>query len=163
MEYLPQASTLTLSNARTYLFAALFAVGNVVLPQLCHLLPQGGLIFQPLYFFTLIAACRFGWQVALLTAVASPLINTLLFAMPSGAMLPVVLVKSIVLALAVSKAVAQRGKHQMLLIIAVLIGVQLVGALAEWALLSSVTTLLLCLPGVALQIAAAYWMAERRK
>lgn len=163
MEYLPQASTLTLSNARTYLFAALFAVGNVVLPQLCHLLPQGGLIFQPLYFFTLIAACRFGWRVALLTAVASPLINTLLFAMPSGAMLPVVLVKSVVLALAVSKVVAQRGKHLMLLIIAVLIGVQLVGALAEWALLSSVTTLLLCLPGVALQIAAAYWMAERRK
>jgi hypothetical protein len=38
-----------------------------------------------------------------------------------------------------------------------------VGALAEWALLSSVSTLLLCLPGVALQIAVAYWMAERRK
>jgi hypothetical protein len=74
-----------------------------------------------------------------------------------------VLVKSVVLALAVSKVVAQRGKHQMLLIIAVLIGVQLVGALAEWALLSSVSTLLLCFPGVALQIVAAYWIAEHSK
>lgn len=163
MEYLPQASTLTLGNIRTYLFAALFAVGNVVLPQLCHLLPQGGLIFQPIYFFTLIAACRFGWRVALLTAVVSPLINTLLFSMPSGTMLPVVLIKSVVLALAVSKVVAFRSTHQMLFIIAVLIGVQFVGALAEWALLSSVSTLLLCFPGVALQIVAAYWIAEHSK
>ena len=163
MEYLPQASTLTLSNVRTYLFAALFAVGNVVLPQLCHLVPQGGLIFQPIYFFTLIAACRFGWRVALLTAVASPLITALLFSMPSGAMLPVVLIKSVVLALAVSKVVALRSNRQTLLIIAAIIGVQIVGALAEWALLSSISTLLLCLPGVALQIAAAYWIAEHSK
>lgn len=163
MEYLPQASTLTLGNLRTYLFAALFAVGNVVLPQLCHLVPQGGLIFQPIYFFTLIAACRFGWRVALLTAVASPLINALLFSMPSGAMLPVVLIKSVVLALAVNKVVALRSNRQTLLIIAAIIGVQIVGALAEWALLSSISTLLLCLPGVALQIAAAYWIAEHSK
>ena len=163
MEYLPQAATLTLGNIRTYLFAALFAVGNVVLPQLCHLLPQGGLIFQPIYFFTLIAACRFGWRVALLTAVVSPLINTLLFSMPPGTMLPVVLIKSVVLALAVSKVVALRSNHQMLFIIAVLIGVQFVGALAEWALLSSVSTLLLCFPGVALQIVTAYWIAEHSK
>ena len=163
MEYLPQASTLTLGNLRTYLFAALFAVGNVVLPQLCHLVPQGGLIFQPIFFFTLIAACRFGWQVALLTAIASPLINALLFSMPAGAMLPVVLTKSVVLALAVSKIVALRSNRQMSLIIAALIGVQLIGALTEWALLSSITTLKLCLPGVALQIVVAYWIAERNK
>ena len=163
MEYLPQASTLTLGNLRTYLFAALFAVGNVVLPQLCHLVPQGGLIFQPIYFFTLIAACRFGWRVALLTAVASPLINSLLFSMPSGAMLPVVLIKSVVLALAVSKVLALRSNRQMLLIITALIGVQLIGALTEWALLSSINTLKLCLTGLALQIVVAYWIAERNK
>lgn len=163
MEYTSRAAALTLDNWRTYLFATLFTAGNIALPQLCHLVPQGGLLFQPIYLFTLIAACRFGWRVALLTAVASPLINALLFSMPSGAMLPVVLIKSVVLALAVSKVVALRSNRQMLLIIAAIIGVQAVGALAEWALLSSVSTLLLCLPGVALQIAAAYWIAEHSK
>ncbi|MBO5677159.1 MAG: ECF transporter S component [Bacteroidaceae bacterium] len=152
MEYLPQASTLTLSNARTYLFAVLFTVGNVVLPQLCHLLPQGGLIFQPLYFFTLIAACRFGWRVALLTAVASPLINSLLFAMPSGAMLPVVLIKSVVLALGVSYAMTRKVRNPQLMAIIVILGAHLLGAITEWALLSSMNTLKYCLPGAVLQV-----------
>ena len=45
---------------RTYLAAALFLCGNIVVPQLCHLIPKGGLIFLPIYFFTLIGAseCR---------------------------------------------------------------------------------------------------------
>ena len=38
-------------------FAALFIVGNIVFPQLCHaLMPKGGLIFLPIYFFTLFGA-----------------------------------------------------------------------------------------------------------
>ncbi|MBO7294589.1 MAG: ECF transporter S component [Bacteroidaceae bacterium] len=161
MEYLPQASTLTLSNARTYLFAVLFTVGNIAFPQLCHLIPQGGLMLQPILFFTLIAACRFGWRVALLTAVASPLINTLLFAMPSEAMLPVVLIKSIVLALAVSKVVTLCSDMQMTYITAVIISVLVVGNLAEWVCCSSMTKLKLCIPGVALLTATAYWMTKR--
>ena len=30
------------SEAKTYLAALLFALGNIVLPQLFHLMPQGG-------------------------------------------------------------------------------------------------------------------------
>ena len=60
---------------RTYMFALLFIAGNIVLPQLCHLFPQGGLILLPIYFFTLIAAYKFGFRVGLLTAVLSPLVN----------------------------------------------------------------------------------------
>jgi hypothetical protein len=37
-------------EVRTYLFASLFIVGNIVLPQLCHLMPQGGLIWLPILF-----------------------------------------------------------------------------------------------------------------
>ena len=96
MEYTSRATALTLDNWRTYLFATLFTAGNIALPQLCHLVPQGGLLFQPIYLFTLIAACRWGWRVALLTALVSPLLNTLWFGMPSVAMLPVVLLKSVV-------------------------------------------------------------------
>ena len=70
---------LSYSQVKTYLFAALFIVGNIALPQLCHLIPQGGLIFLPIYFFTLIAAYKYGFTVGLATAVLSPLVNSALF------------------------------------------------------------------------------------
>ena len=153
MKYQYQVSSLTLSNLRTYLFALLFTAGNVVLPQLCHLVPQGGLIFQPIFLFTIVAACRWGWRVALLTALVSPLINTLLFAMPSVAMLPVVLLKSVVFALGVSWSMMGKVRKPMLTAVLCIVGAQLLGAAAEWLLLSSATTLWFCLPGLALQIA----------
>ena len=43
-------------EARTYMVAALFVLGNIALPQLCHLAPQGGQTWLPLYFFTLVGA-----------------------------------------------------------------------------------------------------------
>jgi len=153
MNYQYQASLLKLSNLRTYLFALLFTAGNVVLPQLCHLVPQGGLLFQPIYLFTIVAACRWGWRVALLTAFVSPLINTFLFAMPSVAMLPVVLLKSVVFALGVSWSLMGKVRKPLLTAVLFIVGAQLLGALAEWLLLSSATTLWFCLPGLALQIA----------
>ena len=83
---------------RTYMFALLFIVGNIVLPQLCHLFPKGGLIMLPIYFFTLIAAYKFGFRVGLLTAVLSPLINSVLFGMPPAAALPIIMIKGVLLA-----------------------------------------------------------------
>ena len=85
---------LSVVNVRTYLFAVLFVGGNMLLPQLCHLMPDGGKIFLPIYFFTLIASYKFGLKVGILTAVLSPLCNHLLFGMPPAGMLPVLLVKS---------------------------------------------------------------------
>ena len=35
-------------EAKTYLAAALFVAGNIVLPQICHLVPQGGLRWLPI-------------------------------------------------------------------------------------------------------------------
>ena len=37
-------------ETRTYLAAALFAAGNIVLPQLCHLVQLGGPTMLPIYF-----------------------------------------------------------------------------------------------------------------
>lgn len=59
------------NSAKTYLVAALFILGNIVLPQLCHLIPQGGVTWLPIYFFTLVGAYKYGWRVGLLTALAS--------------------------------------------------------------------------------------------
>ena len=83
-----QLYSLAYSDVKTYLFAAAFIIGNIALPQLCHLIPQGGFRFLPIYFFTLIAAYKYGWRVGLLTALASPILNSLLFGMPAASVLP---------------------------------------------------------------------------
>ena len=82
--------SLNYSNVKTYLFTLLFVAGNIALPQLCHLVPYGGPTLLPIYFFTLIAAYKYGFRVGLLTAILSPVINHLLFDMPSEAVLPII-------------------------------------------------------------------------
>ena len=57
--------SLDYSNVKTYLIAALFIAGNMALPQLFHLIPQGGITWLPIYFFTLIGAYKFGWKADL--------------------------------------------------------------------------------------------------
>ena len=91
-----------LNELKTYLFAFLFVAGNIILPQLCHLIPDGGKMFLPIYFFTLVASYKYGVKVGLMIAVLSPIINSLLFGMPALAILPAILTKSVVLALAAS-------------------------------------------------------------
>lgn len=53
MESTTKLYSLNYTNANTYLFAFVFIVGNVVLPQLCHLVHLGGPAMLPIYFFTL--------------------------------------------------------------------------------------------------------------
>lgn len=83
MESTTKLYSLNYTNANTYLFAFVFIVGNVVLPQLCHLVHLGGPAMLPIYFFTLIGAYKYGFKVGMLTAVLSPLVNSFLFGMPS--------------------------------------------------------------------------------
>ncbi len=144
------------SELRTYLMAALFVVGNIVLPQMCHLMPQGGLIFLPIYFFTLLGAYKYGYTVGLLTAVCSPLVNNLLFGMPPAPMLAPILVKGIILAVAAA-FVAQRFRKATIACIALaVVACQLFGSLAEWGLTGSLAAALqdvrLGLPGMLLQV-----------
>ena len=144
------------SEVKTYVVAAMFVVGNIVLPQLCHLIPQGGLRLLPIYFFTLVAAYKYGWKAGLLTAAASPLVNHLLFGMPALTVLPAILVKSAVLALAAGFAARRFGKVTLPLLAAVVMTYQVVGTAAEWAITGSfaaaVQDFRMGLPGMALQI-----------
>lgn len=71
--------SLNYGNVRTYLAASLFIVGNILFPQFFHLIPQGGITWLPIYFFTLIGAYKYGWKVGLLTAVLSPYYQLLTF------------------------------------------------------------------------------------
>jgi thiamine transporter ThiT len=98
MEKAVKLYSLNYSEAKTYFFALLFVVGNIILPQLCHLVPGGGLVWLPIYFFTLTAAYKYGLYAGLLTAILSPLVNSALFGMPAVELLPVILAKSTLLA-----------------------------------------------------------------
>lgn len=152
--------SLTFSELRTYLYAMLFVVGNVVLPQLCHLIPNGGPMFLPIFFFTLIAAYKYGFVAGLLTAVLSPLVNYLMFGMPNLTMLPFVLLKSVLLALAASYAARRFGKVSLPILIAVVLFYQLVGTvvqcLAMGEMVSLLSMLYVSIPGMLIQVLLGY-------
>lgn len=132
METTAKLYSLNYSNVKTYLFALLFVTGNIALPQLCHLIPAGGPTLLPIYFFTLVASYKYGFRVGLLTAVLSPVINHLLFAMPSAAALPVILVKSTLLAGASALAAHYAKKVSLLAILIAVLAYQVAGTAFEW-------------------------------
>lgn len=162
MQAAAQLKSLSFSNSRTYLLAALFIIGNIAAPQLFHLVPQGGVTWLPIYFFTLVGAYLYGWRVGLLTALASPLVNSLLFGMPAVAALPAITLKSILLAAAAGFAAYRYGKATLGILLAVVLGYQVLGTLGEWAICGDF--FLACqdfrigIPGMLLQILGG-WLA----
>ncbi len=160
METTVKLYSLTYKEIKTYLFALLFVVGNIALPQICHLIPGGGLTWLPIYFFTLIAAYKYGLRVGLLTAILSPLINSALFGMPPVVLLPAILIKSTLLAGAAAYAAHRLGKISLLGIIAAVLAYQIVGTLIEWAIVKDFFTAIqdfrIGIPGMLIQIFGGY-------
>lgn len=124
--------SLEYSDVKTYLATSLFVLGNIVVPQLFHLVPQGGITWLPIYFFTLIGSYKYGWRVGLLTAIASPLINSLLFGMPLVTGLPAILLKSVLLAVFAGMAATRFKKASLWMLLAVVLAYQVIGTLGEW-------------------------------
>ena len=151
-----QLYSLSYTQTKTYLLAVLFIMGNIALPQIAHLIPQGGFIFLPIYFFTLIGAYKYGWKVGLLTAVFSPLVNNLLFGMPPFEVLPAILIKSILLAIMAGYSAQYFKRISLPILIFIVLGYQVIGTLGEWALIGSffdaVQDFRIGIPGMALQI-----------
>jgi len=145
---------------KTYLFAAIFIAGNLLLPQLAHFVPNGGPTLLPIYFFTLIASYKYGIRVGLLTAVLSPVLNSLLFGMPMLAMLPVILIKSTLLATAAGLAATYFGKVNIIGILLSIIAYQLIGSAVEWIILldfnAAMQDFRMGLPGMLIQLLGGY-------
>lgn len=160
METTVKLYSLDYNNVKTYLAASLFVLGNIALPQLFHLVPQGGITWLPIYFFTLVGAYKYGWKVGLLTAVFSPLINSIFFGMPLPAALPPILLKSVLLAVAAGYASYCFRHISLPALVGVVLFYQIVGTLGEWViagdLFSAVQDFRIGLPGMALQIFGGY-------
>ena len=124
------------------------------------MIPLGGPTLLPIYFFTLVAAYKFGLRVGLLTALLSPVLNHLLFAMPAAAVLPAILVKSGVLAIAASLAARYTRSVSLLSLLGVVLAYQVIGTAFEWAFTGSfyaaVQDFRIGLPGMLLQWVGGY-------
>ena len=122
--------SLEYNQLRTYWAVTLFVAGNMILPQLCHLVPQGGIRWLPIYFFTLV--------------------------MPAVAVLPAVLLKSVLLAVAAGYAATRFRKASLVLLVGVVLFYQIVGTLGEWMLEGSFYVALqdfrIGLPGMLMQV-----------
>lgn len=152
--------SLSYAETKTYIAAALLVAGNIVLPQLCHLVASGGAILLPIYFFTLLGAYKYGWRVGLLTALLSPSLNALLFGMPAVTALPAITVKSTLLAVAAAWVAARTHRCSLLLLAGVVLFYQCAGTLFEWAYTGSfgvaAQDFTLGLPGMALQVTGVW-------
>lgn len=152
--------TLDYTEGRTYLAALLFVVGNIVLPQLFHLIPRGGMVWLPIYFFTLVGAYKYGWKAGLLTAVCSPLANSALFGMPMASALPAILLKSVLLAWVAGFVANRFHRVTVPLLLLTVLAYQTVGTLGEWAMKGSLTLALqdfrIGIPGMLLQVFGGY-------
>lgn len=148
------------TEIRTYLVALLFILGNIALPQLFHLVPQGGVTWLPIYFFTLIGPYKYGWKVGLLTALLSPTVNSLLFGMPMPSALPAILLKSVLLAVAAGYTARQYDKISIPLLLGVVVLYQVIGTLGEWAMKNdfwlAIQDFRIGIPGMLLQVFGGY-------
>ena len=151
---------LNYSDVKTYLTTLLFVIGNMLFPQCFHLITQGGIIWLPIYFFTLIGAYKYGWKVGLFTAVLSPIINSLLFGMPMLVALPAILLKSVLLAIAAGWAAQHFGRISIPVLASVVLAYQIVGTLGEWIyngnFYSAIQDFRIGIPGMCLQVFGGY-------
>ena len=152
--------TFDYSEVKTYMWAAVFVVCNLVLPQVFHLIPQGGIIFAPLSLVILAGAYKLGWKTGLLAALLSPLVNHLLTGMPATEVMPVMTLKLAALAI-VAGLVAQRFQTVSLpLLIAVVLVSEAVGCLGELAITggmaATIADFTIGWPGLFLQVIGAW-------
>ena len=167
MESTVKLYSLKAVELKSYAYAFLFVAGNIVLPQICHLIPMGGQMLLPIYFFTLIAAYKYGFFTGLLTALASPLINHALFGMPATEMLTILLIKSALLAVAASYMAQHTKQIKIQSLLAVVIFYQGIGMIAEYfmtgSFMAAMQDIRIGFPGIILQVVGGYFCLKALK
>ena len=150
---------LSLGDARLYLATVAMVVGNVALPALVHGIPNGGRIFLPIFFFTLLAGWRFGLYAALFTAALSPLASHALTGMPGTPALPSIIAQSALLG-ALAALVAARGRKTTVALLALVVlahqAIILSPVAVESGLQAALASFRFRLPGVAFQILGGF-------
>ena len=148
--------TLNYDEVRTWMWAAVFVACNMILPQVFHLIPQGGFIFAPLSFVILAGAYKLGWKTGLVAAVASPIVNNLAFGVPEWGVLPVMVVKLAVLAMVAGLTAQYLKRATLPILFGVVLVSELLGGVGELILTGGVSATVadftIGWPGLLLQI-----------
>ena len=156
--------TLAFNETRTYLWSAVFILCNLVLPQLCHLITQGGVMLAPLSLVIMVGAYKFGWKPALIAAALSPLVNHYATGMPAWGILQVMTVKLIILALVAGLAAQYYRKTTLPILVGVVLTAELLGGLGELALTGGIAATIadfaIGWPGLILQVAGTYLLVK---
>lgn len=167
MEANARLYALNFDEAKTYLWATVFVACNLVLPQVFHLIPQGGIIFAPLSFVILAGAYKFGWKTGLMAALLTPLVNHVITGMPAWSMLSVMTLKLAALAI-VSGLAAQHFKTaNLLLLVGVVLVGNAIGAIGELLLTggiaATITDFTIGWPGLLLQVFGTWFILKYTK
>lgn len=155
--------SLGFDKLKTYGIVILFVIGNLVLPQLCHLLPNGGAMLLPIYFFTLIAAYKYGLIAGLLTAILSPVMNYTLFGMPTVPVLPIMVMESVLLAIIASEIAKETNRITFWGILLTVFSYQIVSTLIIAVLETpdfAINQIKVSIPGIILQIIGGYLLLK---
>ena len=160
MEATVRLYTLNYDEVKTYMWAAIFVACNLVLPQVFHLIPQGGIIFSPLSLVILVGAYKFGWKTGVLAALASPIVNHLLTGMPAMEVLPVMTLKLAVLALVAGLAAQHFKTVSLPLLFGVVLVSKAIEAIGELVLTGGIAAtaadFTIGWPGMLMQIVGGY-------
>jgi hypothetical protein len=151
---------LSLTEYRTYLFSLALTVGSVALPSALHHFYIAGQIFLPIYFFVLIGAYKLGWKVGVITAFFSVLTSFVLTGMPVLTILPFVIIKGVLLALAASFFARRNGKLSILNMLLIVLSYQFAGLIIVYLFTHNLTLstadLVLGYPGLLIEIIGGY-------
>ena len=160
MEASVRLYSLNYDEVKTYLWAAVFVACNLVLPQVFHLIPQGGIIFSPLSLVILVGAYKFGWKTGLLAALLSPIVNHLITGMPNMEVMPVMAMKLAVLAIVAGLAAQHFKTVSLLILIGVILVSKAIGCLGELAITGGIDATIadftIGWPGLLLQVIGAW-------
>lgn len=153
---------LTFTSIKLYCISALFIAGSIVLPYFCHQFyigeTIGGKIFLPIYFFILIGAYQFGWKVGLTTALCSPMMSYLLTGRPLVALLPIILIKSMLLVCFASVLAKKTRELSLYNLFLVVFGYQVIGTWIEVICFKnfSLPDFMVGYPGLVIQIVGSF-------
>ena len=105
-----QTKTITLKDTISSVMTLLFIAANIGLPHLFHMIPDGGIMFLPIYFFTAVAAVLYGRNMGIITAIMSPTMGYFIFGAPRLTMIPDMILKGVLLSVVITFFLAKCRK-----------------------------------------------------
>ena len=146
---------LTFSEAKYYIFSAVFTASAVFFPWLAHQFHIAGPVFVPMHFFVIIAGLLFGWRAGMVVGIVSPLLSYGITHLPPMAILP-----ETMLELAVYGFSAGILREKKLNIFTALFGAMFLGRLARLLMVlglglktNPIKSFQMSWPGILLQLA----------